>query len=301
MISFKSKFWLIIGIQIFILIFLLAWNQLHLVFGEKVLLKLVPPHDPLSLLQGHYLFLNYEISQLGVGEYYGPTDFEEGETIYVILQKVNKHYKAFAVSRQKPEKGTFIKGKVTSNYRGDLTIEYGIEHYFIPEEQAEKIEKEFRKLQRAPKDLFIEISIDRFGRALIRKMFLGEEELDLAKIGKPEKKIGSREKARDARRIADIRQIQVALELYKEEKGAYPTGLFQLTPEFFTPVPRDPETDRDYLYAYYPLTEPQDFHLGAVLEDINSFSLDDDANFNSDTAGYTNGFNGQDPIYDVSE
>lgn len=35
----------------------------------------------------------------------------------------------------------------------------------------------------------------------------------------------AREKSRDARRLADIRQLQIALEFYYDENGAYPTSL----------------------------------------------------------------------------
>ena len=40
---------------------------------------------------------------------------------------------------------------------------------------------------------------------------------------------GARARARDAKRISDIKQIQTALEMYYNENNAYPAGLSQLT------------------------------------------------------------------------
>ena len=40
---------------------------------------------------------------------------------------------------------------------------------------------------------------------------------------------GARARARDAKRISDIKQIQTALEMYYNENNAYPTALTQLT------------------------------------------------------------------------
>jgi len=178
--NFKLKFWLIVALQILILFSLLAYNQYRLIVGEKILLKLTPPPDPLALFQGHYLALNYEISELNANEYIGPSNLEPGETVYVLLYKKGGYYRAFGVSREKPKEGIFIKGKVISNYRGDLEIRYGIENYFIPEKKANEIEREFRKLIREKSEnLFVQVSLDREGNALITKLLAGRKEIDL--------------------------------------------------------------------------------------------------------------------------
>ncbi len=75
-------------------------------------------------------------------------------------------------------------------------------------------------------------------------------------------------KARDARRIADIKQIQNALELYNNEKGGlYPetastkelgvavtvistNGFAAGDPAFLNVVPKDPTNVNDYKYVY---------------------------------------------------
>lgn len=57
-------------------------------------------------------------------------------------------------------------------------------------------------------------------------------------------------KARDERRLVDIRTIQAALESFRtqDESGAYPMTLVELTP-YLANVPHDPKTGEAYSYA----------------------------------------------------
>jgi len=56
---------------------------------------------------------------------------------------------------------------------------------------------------------------------------------------------GARQKARDARRIADIRQIQNALEIFYDAVTGYPTTLTPLPPN----VPRNDPQGNNYQYV----------------------------------------------------
>ena len=110
----------------------------------------------------------------------------------------------------------------------------------------------------------------------------------------------ARRKSRDARRITDIKQIQLALELFFDgELSVYPTatvtcgatdlyGLQTLATEGYIPqVPRDPlstGSNRCYMYAA-PATSPTSYHLGALLEDTSIAALTNDRDCNSATAG----------------
>lgn len=69
---------------------------------------------------------------------------------------------------------------------------------------------------------------------------------------------------RDARREADLRQIQVGLELYYDQHGNYPFSLNELSPEFFQTVPVDPKTNRPY--HYQPQQGGRDYRICAQLE-----------------------------------
>lgn len=133
----------------------------------------------------------------------------------------------------------------------------------------------------------------------------------------------AREKSRDARRITDVKQIQLALELFFDSaQGAsqYPTavatgcahsgtgsgnagGLEVLQTNGHLPtVPRDPlsSTAAAICYSYAtPATPITTYHLGASLEDTGNPAFNGDRDCNSDAAGcgtaaYTGGFSGAD-------
>lgn len=62
----------------------------------------------------------------------------------------------------------------------------------------------------------------------------------------------ARKKGRDARRISDIKQLQLALELYYDSTGGYPAGtaLTPLAPTYISVIPADPTNSGAYVYGY---------------------------------------------------
>ena len=65
----------------------------------------------------------------------------------------------------------------------------------------------------------------------------------------------ARQRARDAKRIADTNQVRTALELYFDDNGFYPqiathAGLTALTPKYLTLLPVDPLNVSPNLYGY---------------------------------------------------
>ena len=98
----------------------------------------------------------------------------------------------------------------------------------------------------------------------------------------------ARAKARDAKRISDINQLRVAIELYLDDNsGVYPTTLTvgsggTLTPYMSSPtIPTDPVTGNRYFYSYNPATTPIRFHLWSELERPNQGAFRSDADINS--------------------
>lgn len=83
----------------------------------------------------------------------------------------------------------------------------------------------------------------------------------------------ARKKGRDARRISDIKQLQLALELYYDSYGTYPADLSAAnlaTPPdnaFLSAVPVDPSTGNSYYYDF-PAAQcgTGSYHVGADLE-----------------------------------
>lgn len=126
---------------------------------------------------------------------------------------------------------------------------------------------------------------------------------------------GARRRARDTKRVADIRNLQTASEDYYGKNGKYPTVIGDLVTGGQIPLwPLDPlaptgtacagNSDNCYWYGSYTPSGsigPQSYHVGASLEDQGSLLLNQDRDCNSTTgsscpfnAAYTNGFNGVD-------
>ncbi|MDP3661474.1 MAG: prepilin-type N-terminal cleavage/methylation domain-containing protein [bacterium] len=88
---------------------------------------------------------------------------------------------------------------------------------------------------------------------------------------------GARKKARDARRVDDVKQLQLALELYFDSSvgnGKYPTNLDALASNSFIPkVPTPPTGAGETAYKYAPLTSCTSYHLGTTLEDTGNIAL----------------------------
>lgn len=121
----------------------------------------------------------------------------------------------------------------------------------------------------------------------------------------------ARRKSRDTRRVADIKQIQLALEMEFDKATSYPAALSTLVTDGFIPsVPQDPILTRvcgaavapNYCYA---VSGTSYYHLGANLEESTGTALQSDKDCNSTAltcpagVAYTNGFDGGGSIYDV--
>ena len=85
---------------------------------------------------------------------------------------------------------------------------------------------------------------------------------------------GARKKARDARRVADLKQLQTALELYYSDNVAYPeattqtsatTALADLSPTYIAAVPDDP-LGGSYHYVYKSTADGTFYCLGTAYE-----------------------------------
>lgn len=73
----------------------------------------------------------------------------------------------------------------------------------------------------------------------------------------------ARQKSRDAKRIADVKQLQLALELYFDSNGSYPAALSSLATDYIPAIPADPGS---YSYSYTQITSGTNYLLRAQLE-----------------------------------
>ena len=96
----------------------------------------------------------------------------------------------------------------------------------------------------------------------------------------------ARKKGRDARRVADIKQLQLALELYYDANTAtgYPTTLDPLaTGGFISIISKDPLGPTDYSYAALGSGGAcTSYHIGASLEASTNAALSGDADAAAD-------------------
>ncbi len=119
----------------------------------------------------------------------------------------------------------------------------------------------------------------------------------------------AREKSRDAKRISDVKQLQLALELYFDAEGKYPnvTNLANSTlvaDGYIAVIPTDPSSGAAYNYTGLN-ANCTSYHLGATLENADHVALDSDADLAANQTaasactGSNSDFAGTDPVYDV--
>jgi prepilin-type N-terminal cleavage/methylation domain-containing protein len=103
---------------------------------------------------------------------------------------------------------------------------------------------------------------------------------------------GARQKGRDARRISDVKQIQLALELFYDSTGEYPVSIgtpgssVLETNGYIATLPTDPSNSAAYSYAPYQVDDADasndglciGYHIGGSLESgITHTALQTDA------------------------
>ena len=79
----------------------------------------------------------------------------------------------------------------------------------------------------------------------------------------------ARGKGNDTRRVSDLKQIQLALEMYYDANNKYPNQLSDLTTNYLPAVPVDPKNDSTYFYAYTATGGGSSYLLEARLENDN--------------------------------
>lgn len=180
----KKKIFLIIGVFWIVLIGgFIGFKEFTLQTGNEILLKTVPV-DPRDLFRGDYVILQYEISTIDTNAYQistidtnslaiKPSKFIVGDKIFISLNVGNNGIgNIIDISKQPPLSGDFIKGTVKSISGNRITVEYGIESYFVPEGKGIEIERNLGKI-------YTKIKVDKFGNAVIKSLIIDEKEVNL--------------------------------------------------------------------------------------------------------------------------
>jgi uncharacterized membrane-anchored protein len=159
--SHRTKFVIIICLQVLALFGMIAIKHYPLVAGKKIMLKVMPV-DPRSLMRGDYVDLRYEVSRPGSLDTFLPKG-----RVYAKLKRDDDgiyHPEGYFVDR--PDIGpdeAVLKGSV--DYRG---ARYGIETYFVEEGTGNNIENMTRTGQ-----VYAVIAVTRGGNATLVSLVSG--------------------------------------------------------------------------------------------------------------------------------
>jgi uncharacterized membrane-anchored protein len=166
----RTLFFGLVALQLLSILGFAAYQEVILRTGQEVLLQTVPV-DPRDLFRGDFVILRYKISTLSSQDLCCIQGLERGDTVYVRLleAKSGDSWEAVAAARQPdPDWPTYIRGKVTRSSSTStgltLSVEYGLESYFVPEGQGMSIER--------AGDVKARVAVDDRGAAVIKELIV---------------------------------------------------------------------------------------------------------------------------------
>ena len=188
------RLWVPLLLQIGLIAAVPATAIYTFVTGKTVVLQTVPV-DPYDFLRGYYQVLSYDISdRANLEKLPGLKDLpaekipcppgavctqnthrvKSGTSFYVILEapKAATHsgrpqaWKPVGVSLENPANLPANQIAIKGKYNGSQ-MEYGLETYYLPENEREKVNQEISEAQRKQRQSFVvEVKVDKTGRAV---------------------------------------------------------------------------------------------------------------------------------------
>ena len=173
----KLLFFILIAAQLAVLGSMILKQERLLSGGTKIILKCVPV-DPRSLFSGDYVILRYEITNIDTEKLKVKTgtSFRMNQTIYIALEKdaTASYYNVVEVSTDiETLSGRYpavIRGKVEYAYDNTITVSYGVEDYFVPQNKGHYIESNMESTT-------VEVSVDSKGNSAISRLFVNDSEV----------------------------------------------------------------------------------------------------------------------------
>lgn len=170
------------ALQLAIILIVPAKSAYTYNFGTKAVLQ-TRPVDPYDLLRGYSQTLSYDISRTSeLKKFPGGENLNKGDIFYVVLElniaeaklppspsKIIKITKELPSDLAKFQ--VALKGKVTKYSRAN----YGLETYYMPESQRNKINQEIRDLERdsqGKRPFVVEIKVDHWGNSVPVSLWL---------------------------------------------------------------------------------------------------------------------------------
>lgn len=149
--------------------------------GKTVILE-TRPVDPYDLMRGYYQTLSYKISDRDTLknlpgweelENYSNSD-SATQTFYVIMAAPDNPqssqppnpWQPIKIMRDRPKNLEANQVAIEGEYINQWQILYGLETYYMPEDQREKINDQIWQAQRQAEAFVVEIKVDRFGNAV---------------------------------------------------------------------------------------------------------------------------------------
>ncbi len=189
------RLWIPLLLQIGLIAAVPAQAVYTFVTGKTVVLQTIPV-DPYDFLRGYYQVLSYDISQdNNLDKLPGWKDLpgekipcpsgivctnpetyhvKSGTSFYVILESPKdaansghpKAWKAVRVSLENPSNLPPNQIALQGKYNG-WRMEYGLETYYMPENEREKVNQDIGEAQRGKQQSFVvEVKVDKTGHAV---------------------------------------------------------------------------------------------------------------------------------------
>jgi uncharacterized membrane-anchored protein len=191
------RFWLPLAAQVALILAVPAQAVYTQVSGRTAILQTVPV-DPYDLLRGYYVTLSYDISRLETlqnlpggeilvtpnwsGQY--PSLFEAGMPFYVVLQpalaadstsSLPQAWQPVRISGDRPANLPANQIALQGNYRHGR-ISYGLEAYYIPEDQRIEINERINQSQQSDgtRAFVVEVKVNAQGQAVPVSLWVGD-------------------------------------------------------------------------------------------------------------------------------
>jgi hypothetical protein len=123
--------------------------------GAPTILLQTRPVDPRDLLRGDYMILNYEISRVPLPAGSAPEAAVPGREIWITLRRGARFHECAGTAWAEPGGASapgaggrdevVVRGRVRGRpfpAQREVTVDYGIEKYFVPEGKGQPIFKE---------------------------------------------------------------------------------------------------------------------------------------------------------------
>lgn len=177
--SKATKFILAVFLQLTIVLLIILFKIVILAGGTEILLK-IEPVDPRDPLRGDYITFQYQISHIDT--HLLDDQVKNNDTVYVLLKDTGKYWVASRIKKSKPvSKEVFLRGKIASGGLSRekelfpsrssgvsrITVVYGIEEYYIPENKGARL-----NLGRGENEIYAKVAVDDDGKAVLKQVYV---------------------------------------------------------------------------------------------------------------------------------